>query len=138
MRDTIGRLHIPLIRELAAAAEFEDGDFVPALMRGFPLTGDLHAGGVGRALKEPHVAHGKKAAGRYVPTLSDLRARCPQINAATLARRPPDAEVAALVWEMSLKEQAEGRLGPFVELDQVNLQEILLVPRFGVWEYRAK
>ena len=97
MRDTIGRLHIPLIRELAAAAEFEDGDFLNALTRGFPLTGDLHAGGVGRRLQEPHVAHGKKAAGRYVPTLNDLRARCPQINAATLTRRPPDPEVAALV-----------------------------------------
>ena len=61
MRDTVGRLHIPLIREMAEAAEFEDTEFVPALVQGFPLTGPLHAGGVGRKLDQPRIAHGKKA-----------------------------------------------------------------------------
>ena len=42
------------------------------------------------------------------------------------------------VWKKSLIEQAEGRLGPFKELWEVPLDQILLVPRFGVWELRAK
>ena len=42
------------------------------------------------------------------------------------------------MWEKSKKEQAEGRLGPFRDIDSVDLASILLVPRFGVWERRAK
>ena len=138
MRKTIGRLHLPLIWALATAAGFEDTDFVEALKFGFPLTGPLHAGGVGRHLDHPRLARGKKEGSRYVPSLFELREQCETLNRITLARPPPDDKVAWQVWEKSLQEVEDGRLGPLKDVASLPLGQILLVPRFGVWELRSK
>ena len=55
-----------------------------------------------------------------------------------MQRGAPEPDVAREAWKKSLKEQAEGRLGPFKEVDELALDAVLLVPRFGVWERKPK
>ena len=131
LQATVGKLHLPLIAELARASGHPDADFLNDLVAGFALTGELAAGGVGRGLPRPRMAGGKAAPPDQI-SLAELRKRCDEINEKTLRRGAPEKGVAEEVWKKSLTEQAEGRLGPFKELWEVPLDQILLVPRFGV------
>ncbi|CAK0857956.1 unnamed protein product, partial [Prorocentrum cordatum] len=74
------------------------------------------------------------------PPLSDLKQRCAEINARTLGRAQRRASAAdhgqtivAEIWAQTAQDVDEGRAGPPVPLDRVDLNNVLLVDTFGIW-----
>ena len=134
-RQVVGKLHVPLLREMLAAACHEDSTFLEDLEHGFPVAGPLHAGGLGEQLDEPRLVHGKPANG-VRPDLQVLLAKCAKINERTIARAAPCKQAAA-VWAKHKQEILEGKVGKPIRLNAVNIAHVLLVERFGVEENRG-
>ena len=97
LRATIGKLHVPLLEEMLGAVGYGDADLCADLVRGFPVCGEMHCGGMGKRVEGGRKAGGKPARGK-IPELACLQARCAEINAATLARAKL-GPLAAEVWE---------------------------------------
>ena len=131
---TIGKLHIPLLREMLLAACHEDTSLVDDLVAGFPVTGEMHTGGLGTACEEGRGARGV-CMGGVAPQLERLRRDCRRVNERTLARAVP-CELAGVIWEKTSEESARGMIGPLVPIGQVDLGEVLLVHRFGTAQLR--
>ena len=131
---TLGKLHVPLLREMLRAAEHDDRDFLVDLMQGFPVSGPVHAGGIGRAFQRPRLVHGRPVLGE-APRLEDLQQHCWAINQRTLAKAAP-GPFAREVWEKHKQELRAGKVGPPLPLQAVDLHNVLLVERFGVQEIR--
>ena len=62
----------------------------------------MHCGGIGIRVEGGRKAGGKPAQGK-IPDLAEMKARCAEINAATLERAKP-GPLAAEVWEKTKKE----------------------------------
>ena len=130
MAATVRKLHIPLLAEMCSAAGHEDARLTSDIVRGFPVVGAMDAGGVGTRVAGG-LRTGGRPAGGHVPDLAALRAQCRQRNEETLRRATPGPHAAG-VWQRTKKERAAGTVGPFVPIEQVDLDEVLLVRRFGV------
>ena len=65
MQSTTGRLHIPLLAELLEAARHHDQDLLDDFRHGFPVIGEMTAGGPGKAGSGRALRAGKQAHGRY-------------------------------------------------------------------------
>ena len=130
MAATIGRLHIPLLRELCEAAGHEDLSLIDDLLHGFPITGPLDAGGVGVPVEGGKRTHGRPAHGA-APDVEMLRSRCQEINTRTLASAVPDA-CAKDVWQKTKAEETAGMVGALRQIHELDLSKVLLVRRFGV------
>ena len=103
LRSTMGKLHLPLLEEMLRHSGHPDVDLPKALREGFPFTGTLHMGGVGRGRPGGVRGHGKPANG-WRPDLEELRSKCQVINEETLRRAHAaraDPEGSEKVWEKS-------------------------------------
>ena len=130
MQATVKKLHLPLLAEMCTAADHEDTNLVADIMFGFKVTGTLDAGGVGQWIEGGVGTHGRPLHNN-VPDLQELRSRCAEINARTLQNARPDA-LAESVWSKVKEEIKEEKIGKPVPVDDVDLDRILLVHRFGI------
>ena len=71
---TIGKIHLPLLYEMLAAAGHEDVDLIDDMVAGFPVTGAMHTGGIGRRVEGGRGARGRPMKG-VVPDVLELRAQ---------------------------------------------------------------
>ena len=134
-REILGKLHYPLIVEMLECAGHEDASFLDDLQRGFPVAGPIDAGGIGIPNADGRLCHGKPAHG-VCPELETLRLRCAEVNAASIRQAQPGLNAAA-VWAKHKQEVLEGKVGPPVPLDRIDLSQVLLAERFGVDERRS-
>ena len=130
LQSTTGRLHVPLLKELLEAADHHDQDLIEHLTHGFPVIGEMTAGGQGKAAPGGVLRAGKQAHGR-VPDLQSFRQRCRRINEATIARAQPGPHAEEL-WRKTVQEIHKGHICNIRTLDDVDLDSILLTERFGV------
>ena len=134
VQPVLGKIHFPLLEEMLKSAGHNDVHFVEDLQRGFPVSGPIRAGGVGRPCADGCLVHGRPAKGAC-PDLAELYDHCEDINMATLARIRP-GKFASEVWGKHKKEMSEGKVGPSIPVDQLDLRDKLLLERFGVEELR--
>ena len=76
---TVGRIHVPLLREMLEAAGHEDATLIDDMVEGFRVIGELTAGGLGKTVEGGKLRGGRPAHGR-VPDLERLRKNCLQLN----------------------------------------------------------
>ena len=128
---------------VAHKAGHADVDYVRDLFQGFPITGTLQSGGCGEHIEGGQRAHGKPGLGGPAP-LSEPQEMCGVRNQSTLksakARTPRTEEEVVLAretWSKLQQDIQKGFMGQPVELDQLDLNKVLLVDTFGVWEKHA-
>ena len=124
---------MPLIEEMLKAARHKDKALMKDLEHGFPVSGEIDAGGAGLPDPSGRLAHGRPAHGTC-PVLSDLRGRCGSVNQRTLASARPGSHAEA-VWAKHKQQLLEGKVGPPVAVGRLDLDSVLLVERFGVEEW---
>ena len=141
-RGVVGKLDTYMIREMANSILHRDMHYTDTLLWAFPVTGTCCSGGLGVDIPGGQSSHGR--AGSKAKPIDYLRQQCAAINASTIksavARTPKgqdDLVLAAEIWDKTEADMRLGRVGPPQELDQVNLDEILLVESFGIWEHRG-
>ena len=105
---TVGKIHVPLLRELLQAAGHKHDSFLEDLTHGFPVVGEMSAGGIGRAV-DGGVKRGGKPAHGLVPCMDEFRGRCRENNLRTIARARVDAH-SAEVCSKTKKEIAKGQV----------------------------
>ena len=110
------------------------------LLAGLPLTEVLGVGGSGVDIPGGQRVHGKPGNGGPLP-LSQLREQCVSVNHATICAAKareyssePDLALALEIWRQAEKDVSDGRAGPPVPLEEVDLSDVLLVDSFGIWE----
>ena len=107
-RPIVGRLHLPLIEEMLKAARHKDETLMKHLEHGFPVSGEIDAGGAGLPDPSGRLAHGKPAHGTC-PVLADLRQRCGSVNQRTLASARPGPHAEA-VWAKHKQEKMKSMI----------------------------
>ena len=127
---TVGRIHVPLMREMLLEAGHEDKHFLDDLLDGFPVVGEMGAGGIGREAPGG-VKRGGKPAHGVVPPMEDFRASCRETNLRTIARARAD-DHSRDVWEKTKKEVEKGQVRDLRPLEEVDLSTVLLTHRFGI------
>ena len=136
LRATVGKLHIPLLREMLLACGHEDIALIEDILKGFPVTGPMCAGGVG-VQEAGGVRTHRKPAHDVVPDIQELKASCRERNQQTLQQARVDQH-AGEIWEKSKEERKKGMLGHFIPLEDLDLDEVLLVHRFAVEQTNAR
>ena len=127
---------MPLLQEMLEAVGYSDEQLCADIVKGFPVCGEMHCGGMGIRVEGGRKVGGKPARGE-IHDIANLRARCAEINAATLERAIP-GPLAAEVWQQTKKYvEQEGMVGALRPVGEVDLDAVLLVHRFGVEESRA-
>lgn len=139
-RNVIGKLDPFIMALMLDESCHADKHFIRDLLAGFPVTGRVSCGGLG-----PSIPGGQRSRGRPDASLAMdvdvLRARCSELNAKVIARareKVPvtllERELAQEVWNKTKKDMAFGRAGVPHELADIELDSVLLVEVFGVWE----
>ena len=126
--------------EMLQACHHKDENYIQDLVDGFPLTGNISAGGLGRPVEGGLRVHGKPGQGG-AEDVNLLQRKCRELNQSTIAHaraRVPTSEedltLAHKAWEKLQQDIALGRAGQPQQLEEVDLDRILLVDTFGVWE----
>ena len=139
-RGILGRLDPFTMRELLQVINHTDCSYINDLCEGFPMCGAISTGGLGIDIDGGVRCHGKPGLGGPQP-LTELRDSCRQINSETLLRaqsRVPktkdDWELSARMWEQIQVDISAGRAGPPVNVSELDLDSVLLVDSFGIWE----
>ena len=127
---TLGKLHLPLLEEMLHASGHEDLSLMSDLKRGFPVIGEMSAGGVGTP-RPGGIRKGGKEARGLVPDLEEFRRQCREINAQTLRRAKPSPH-AQEIWRKTRREIEKGIIQNVRPIQEVDIDNILLVERFGV------
>ena len=121
---TVGRLHLPLLKEMLEASNHGDKGLLDDLIHGFTVAGDMDAGGLGKS-QDGGIKRGGKPWPRSRPgAWSVARAR---VN-----------EHAEAIWRKTLQEAEQGVIMNLRPLQEVDLSEVLLTERFGVVQPTAE
>ena len=120
---TLGKLHLPLLEEMLHAARHEDLSLMSDLKKGFPVIGEMTAGGVGTP-RPGGLRRGGKDAKGLVPDLEEFKRRCREINDQTLRRAKPSPH-AQEIWRKTKKEIEKGIIQHVIPLQEVDLNSIL-------------
>ena len=117
-----------------------DEVYIKDLLEGFPISGRVHTRGLGEEIPGGQRSRGRRGLDG-LGSVQELRNRCKEVNGETirraLARVPQSSEdwkLASEVWTKTLRDIEAGRSGEPIDLDGVDLQDVLLVECFGVWE----
>ena len=111
----------PLLHELATAVEYEDMACLGFFTEGAPLIGELEPSGIGL----PEEPRGERL------RESELMGAARERNLKTLSSLRADPHEEAL-WDATVKDAGLGRMDPPVAVSALDLDEVLLIKRFGV------
>ena len=111
----------PLLHELATAVEYEDMACLSFFTDGAPLLGELEPSGIGL----PEEPRGERL------RESELMGAARERNLKTLSSLRADPHEEAL-WDATVKDAGLGRMDPPVAVSALDLDEVLLIKRFGV------
>ena len=110
------------------------------MVNGFPIAGAIPSGGCGIEIHGGQRVHGKPGLGGPDP-ITELRQMCRARNVATIkaakARTPTtpdDLRLAEETWSKLKQDIARGFMGEPMELNEIDMDKVLLVDCFGVWE----
>ena len=115
-----------------------DTSYVSDLVQGFPVTGSLPSGGNGITIPGGQRVHGKPGLGGP-NDLNELRQECGARNRSTLKAAqvpttPQEFQLAEETWTKLQQDITNGYIGEPVDIETLDLENILLVDSFGVWE----
>ena len=133
---TVGRLHLPLLKEMLEASNHGDKGLLDDLIHGFTVAGEMDAGGLGKS-QDGGIKRGGKPAHGVVPCMVSFKARCLELNKRTVARARVN-EHAEAIWRKTLQEAEQGVIMNLRPLHEVDLSEVLLTERFGVVQPTAE
>ena len=130
------KLDVCTLKQLLADIDYHDQQVVDAIIAGFPITGVMATPGH-RAVDGGLLRKGRNAKG-LIPDVEELRNQCAEINEQTLKRlndvhgkAQHDPENISEVWAKTVREQEEKKVGPFMNVEDIDLNKVLLTHRFG-------
>ena len=136
----MGKEDIFLLEDMLTHSGHGDHSYIQDMVAGFPVTDAIPSGGCGTPIPGGQRVRGKPGLGGPEP-IAQLKKHCGDKNHATIkaaeARAPHTEEdqlLAVETWKTFQQDVERGYAGAPQELDAVNLEEILLVDSFGVWE----
>ena len=139
-RATLGEINIFLVMDMLQACNHSDEQYIQDLVVGFPITGNISAGGLGRPVEGGLSVHGKPGRGG-AEDVRLLQRKCRELNESTIAHAraritesTEDMTLARQAWDKLQQDIALGRAGKPQKLEELDLDQILLVDTFGVRE----
>ena len=140
---TVGNIDLYLLEEMLIRSGHTDKSFVKDLLDGFPVTGSIPSGGCGQEIPGGQRVHGRPGLGGPEP-IELLKESCRHTHSATIQAAlernggpSTDKELVDETWAKFEQDVQRGFIGTPQELDTVDLEQILLVESFGIWEQHA-